>query len=123
MKKILISILNFPWSIVGIILAFIFLPTGINNLNHNFFAFIINVKRVWLIEIFYGKQIRGVTLGNVILLSNMADETTIKHELVHLKQFINSPFVFPFFYFIELARYGYKENIYEIEARKLTNNL
>lgn len=120
MKKFLALILNLPWSIVGIIFTLVSLPIGINNFNFNFVTLLINVKRVWLIEIFYGKRIKGVTLGNIILLSNIADEATIKHELVHSKQYINNPFIFIILYFIELIKHGYQENIYEIEARRLS---
>lgn len=117
MKKIISLILNLPWSIVGIALAVISLPIKINSFESQFFTIVIKVKRVWVIEIFYKGRIKGVALGNIVLLSDVAESSTIKHELVHSKQFINYPFIFMFMYYIEIARHGYQNNIFEIEAR------
>ena len=117
MKKYISLILNIPWSIVGIVLAVTSLPVKINSFVSSSLTLVIDVKRVWLIEIFYKGRIKGVALGNIVLLSNVAEPATIKHELVHSKQFINYPFVFMFMYYIEIARHGYQNNIYEVEAR------
>ncbi len=81
-------------------------------------SIVINVKRLWLSEIFMRRYVRGLTLGAVILLSEKSEESTIGHESIHIQQFKKFPLIFPIFYCAELIRCGYKNNKYEKEARK-----
>ncbi len=80
------------------------------------FVLVVNVKRLWINEIFLRRRVRGFTLGNTVLLSDVADTNTYDHELIHAGQFKKAPFVFPFLYCFEFVKNGYRGNKYELEA-------
>lgn len=62
------------------------------------------------------KNIRGMAMGNVVLLGPKELEGDLEHELVHVEQFQRAPLIHPFLNFIETVRHGYANNKYEKEA-------
>lgn len=115
----IISILNFPWTLLGLAVGLLSVPKGAK---FSKTYFVINVRRLWLNEIYMRRRVRGVTVGSTILLSDSADKFTLDHELVHLKQFQKYPFIFPILYLFELLKNGYGNNKYEEEAYQLTES-
>ncbi len=85
-------------------------------------VFMLDVKRLWLGEIFLGRRIKGQAFGRVVLLSEAKDEFTFRHELVHVRQYDRMPLIFPLLYCLEIIRNGYSRNRYEEEARQYTKN-
>lgn len=79
---------------------------------------LIFVKRLWVTEIFLKRRTYGLVLGNIIILSQYADEKTLIHEIKHMEQFRRMPLVFPLLYLYENYKYGYVNNKFEIEANK-----
>lgn len=63
-----------------------------------------------------------MTLGNVVLLGPKPLPHDLEHELVHIKQNVRMPFVFPFLNQYQLCRYGYRNNKYEREAYEKAGN-
>lgn len=119
--KIVALILNFPWSLLGSFYGLILLPMSIK-IDKTELVIIVKVKRLWLNEIFLGRKVRGFTLGNMVLLSGMAESNTYGHEIVHIEQFTKAPLLFPLFYLIESMKNGYWANKYEKEAYQRTNS-
>jgi len=111
MLKILSAILNTPWSTLGLLLSMLSFPREFKIDRRG--VIIIDVKRLWVSELFLWRRVRGFTLGNVILLSEVAESSTLDHEMVHVKQFIEVPMVFPVLYIIECFKNGYLKNKYE----------
>lgn len=113
--KVITFILNFPWSLLGLLCGLLSLPQNIR-VDRSRSVVIINVKRLWMNEIFLWRGVRGLTLGNTMLLSKLSNNNTYNHEIVHLRQFMKMPLIFPLFYCIELVKNGYQGNKYEKEA-------
>ena len=112
-----VSILNSPWTLIGLVLAGLAIPKGVSKHSG---TIVITVRSFWWSPI---PNTRGVTLGNLIILHADAFEFTLKHEFIHLDQFRRHPFIFPFLYFFEFLRYGYVDNHFELEARIGEKNL
>lgn len=110
-------VLNIPWTFVGLLYGLLSLPRRIK-LNKNPAVVVVNVKRLWLGEILLGRRIKGTTVGNTVLLSDVADSFTYSHEIAHVAQFEKRPLILPVLYGIETTRRGYRENKYEKEARQ-----
>lgn len=76
-----------------------------------------------------GWRYRAITLGHVVLAVDELDETTIKHEAVHVRQFERwGPLfllVYPLASFMAMVRGGhhYRDNRYEIAARRGSGSL
>lgn len=75
--------------------------------------------------ILHSKQGMAITIGNCIYLhhATMIDlvnnERWLKHELTHVLQFQSNNIIgFIYYYIKESIRNGYKNNKYEIEAKK-----
>ena len=79
---------------------------------------LIFVKRLWVTEIFLKRRTYGLVLGNIIILSQYADEKTLIHEVKHVEQFRKMPLIFPVLYLYENYKSGYENNRFEIEANK-----
>jgi hypothetical protein len=107
-------ILNIPWTILGFLSALICLIYKIETDKRGFIK--VFVKRLWITEIFLGRRTYGLVLGNVIILSQYANEQILIHEMIHVKQFEKMPFIFPILYLYENYKNGYEKNKYEIEA-------
>lgn len=69
------------------------------------------------------KNWRGMTLGHTVILNPKIENKDLEHELIHAEQYARLPIIFPFLYYIELLRKGYKGNKYEIEAYTKAGNL
>lgn len=108
-------ILNIPYTAIGLLLALISRPKDIKFLKS--LAFIVDVKSLWW-TIGYMRGARAVTFGHVVILGPKTEPRDLNHELVHVKQYKDAPIIFPFLYYFELIRKGYKNNKYEIEAYK-----
>lgn len=109
-------ILNLPWTIIGMILSLVSIPEKFS-FYKNPFALVMNIKSFWWYEWLPNKKdVRAVTIGNVVLLSKKITKNDLEHELVHVKQFNRIPLIFPAFYFWETFKVGYKNNKYEKEA-------
>ena len=75
-----------------------------------------------------GTQNVAMVLGKTIHLYNVSatdflkDETWVKHELCHIKQFKeHGYFMFLIKYLYESMKHGYYNNKYEVEARAAEN--
>lgn len=113
-------ILNLPYTIMGLIVAMFSFPTRIVFLKEQF-AFVVNVRSFWW-AIAWMKGTRAATVGHVILIGPRAERNDLEHELIHVRQYRRYPGIFPFLYYIELAKRGYRNNKYEIEAYQEAEN-
>lgn len=120
--KILALILNLPWSIIGLFLALCSLPHRIS-LNKVPLSFIIHVRTFWgQTWLPSHKGVRASSIGNVVLLGSNLLPKDLEHELIHVRQYEQRPFVQAFLYVVETLRHGYKNNKYEIEAYEKAGN-
>lgn len=115
-------VLNLPWNIIGFALAMISLPCKID-FNSTPFAFVIHVRSFWWQSWLPShKGVRASSIGNIILLGEEILPKDLEHELVHVRQYEQRPFVQAFLYVFETFRHGYKNNKYEIEAYEESRN-
>ena len=119
MKKIAFA-MNFPWSLIGLIYGLLLFPEGIK-IDKLQSVIIVRVRRLWINDMFLGRKVRGFALGNTVILSSVADSNTIDHEIVHVRQFVQKPFIFPLLYCFESIKNGYRGNKYEKEAYRQSN--
>lgn len=68
------------------------------------------------------KKSRAKAIGHMILLSPKELENDLEHELIHVRQCEQYPFIFPFLYAYERLTKGYRNNRFEEEAYRLTNS-
>lgn len=115
------SILNVPYSLIGLLVAIFSLPVKIN-FSKKYSALIINVRSFWYAR-GYMKGTRAMTIGQVVLLGPNLENGDLEHELVHVDQYKRLPIIFPILYYVELFKRGYKENKYEVEAYSKAGNL
>ena len=114
--KLTAFILNLPWTLIGLIASHFSIPKKID-LSKNHFAFVIHIRSFWWYSLLTGqKRIRGMAMGNIILLAPLADDLDLKHELIHVEQFEREPFIHFFLNWYQLVRFGYRGNKYEKEA-------
>lgn len=111
-------VLNIPWTLIGLLCCLISFPKSISWKSG---TFVVRVSNFWW-TIGYMKGTRAATIGHTILLGPNTTEGDYEHECVHAGQYIRLPFVFPFLYYIELFRRGYRENKYEQEAYEKAGN-
>lgn len=122
MKDILAGLLNLPWSATGLILGLISWPYGAR-VSKSPPALVFNVKSFWWAKISPSKKgVRAITNGHVVSLGPNVLNKDLEHELIHVKQSIRQPFVFPILYQIENFTHGNKNNKYEREAYKLSGS-
>lgn len=114
-------LLNIFYTTAGFFCGLFSLPTSIKFVKRPF-AFIFQVKTFWW-AIGYMKKARAMTVGHVILLGPKTEALDLEHELIHVKQYEKMPFIFPFLYYLELFKKGYKNNKYEVEAYQLAGNI
>ena len=113
-------ILNLPFTIVGLFIALISIPTTVSWTKERV-ALIVKVKSFWW-SIGWMKGARAATVGHVVLLSKKNEPKDVEHELIHVDQYQREPFVYPFLYYLEFFRKGYRNNKYEIEAYQKAGN-
>jgi hypothetical protein len=114
-------ILNIPYTIVGLIVGLISLPTKIN-FRVNPYAIILNVTKFWWV-FGYMKNARAMAIGHVVLLGPNLEDKDLEHELIHVEQHEKMPLIQPIFYYTELVRKGYRNNKYEDEAYRRAGNV
>jgi hypothetical protein len=121
--KVVAFVLNLPWNIIGLLLALCSLPYRIV-LNKEPLAAIIYVRSFWWQTwLSSHKSVRASSIGNFVLLSKKLLSKDIEHELVHVRQYEQRPFIQAFLYMAETLRHGYKNNKYEIEAYEKAGNM
>lgn len=112
------TLLNTPWTLAGLLVAMVCVPTHVKIINH---AIVFNVKSIWW-QFGYLKGVRAANIGQVVLLGPKLDPQDLAHELVHVEQYMRYPLIYPFLYYYELATKGYRNNKFESEAYKRAGN-
>lgn len=118
MYKIIGTVLNAPWTLIGFLFALICIPTRVKIVNH---AIVFTIKSFWW-QFGYLKGVRAANIDQVVLLGPKLDPQDLAHELVHVEQYMRYPFIYPFLYYYELATKGYRNNKFESEAYKRAGN-
>lgn len=116
--KNLIFLLNFPWSVIGLITALISLPKRIK-FSKSPPAIIFYINSFWWYRwIPRFKKVRGITNGHVVSLSDEADDLDLKHELIHVEQNMRYPLISGFVFGFEQLVHGFgpTKNRFEKEA-------
>ena len=114
-------ILNIPYSIIGVLFTILSVPKSISFYSKPL-AVVIRVHSMWW-TVGYMKGARAVTIGHLILLSPTTEAGDLEHELVHVEQHQRAPLIYPFLYYRELMKRGYRKNKYEEEAYQRAGNL
>lgn len=72
-----------------------------------------------------GQPAAAVALGRTILVHPAVkpDDRLLRHELVHVVQWTESPYTFPICYVRAHIRHGYYNNPYEVQARAAEQRL
>lgn len=115
-------ILNLPYSIIGILVSLISLPTLKIDFIASHLAVVMHVNKFWW-AIGYMKGARAMAIGNVVILGPNLEKYDLEHELVHIEQYRRMPIIQPIFYLSELFRRGYRNNKYEVEAYSKAGNI
>lgn len=113
-------IFNLPYTLIFTAFALISIPTKVKFSKKNY-SLIVNVNSFWW-AFAYLRRARAMTFGHLILLSPKIKPTDLAHELIHVKQFDRYPIIFPILYGYQLSLNGSKENKYEKEAYRLSDN-
>lgn len=101
---------------MGLLLALCSLPRRIS-LNKEPFTVIIHVRSFWWQTWLPShKGVRASSIGSIALLGGNLLPRDLEHELIHVRQYEQRPFIQAFLYVLETLRHGYKNNKYEIEA-------
>lgn len=114
-------VLNLPYTLCLFILGLTCQPKYIK-LNQKPFAIVIKVKDFWWRGLVY-KYSRAMASGNTVLLGPREEEHDLEHELIHVRQHNNLPFIHPFLNVYQNMRYGYRMNKYENEAYRLSGSV
>ena len=61
--------------------------------------------------------------GNTILLGPKEEVHDLEHELIHVRQHNELPFIYPVFYWIETLKHGYRNNKFEDEAFRISGSV
>jgi hypothetical protein len=123
MFNLISFILNLPWTFILIFFALISIPRKIS-INKDPLALVFKIKSFWWFEWLPGsKGVRGMAMGNVVLLGPKEMEKDLEHELIHVEQSNRKPFIHFFLYHFETFRKGYRNNKYEVEAYEKAGNV
>ena len=114
-------ILNIPYTLIGLIVGILSIPTGIG-FRKKPYAIVMKIRSFWWI-FGYMKNARAMTVGHVVLLSPKIEDRDLEHELVHVQQYERAPLIHPILYYSELFRKGYRNNKYEDEAYRIAGNI
>lgn len=122
-KKMMIQfILNLPWTCIGVIAGIISFPESVPQFRKNPHTIVVKVKSFWWWSWFH-KGVRAMTIGQCILLGPSTESFDREHELTHVEQYQRFPFIFPFLYYLEFFKNGYRNNKYEKEAYEKAGNI
>ncbi len=117
-------LLNLPWTIIGILLALLSIPRKIFIRED---AIVFRVRSFWwsfFVPRMNYRKLRGITNGNIISLSPLEERNDLAHELVHVRQFMQKPFIQAFLYWIEARKFGHGlDNKFEREAYETTGSM
>lgn len=119
--KLILLLLNLPFTVTGIFPLLLSVPYQFRLVTDPI-AFVFNVKGFWW-AFGYMRHARAMTIGHMILLGPKELENDFEHELIHVRQTEQYPFIFPFLYVYELMRNGYRMNRFEDEAYRLSNSV
>lgn len=121
--KIIVVVLNLPWSLVGVCGSILSSPKRMR-VSKEPPAIIFYVRSFWWYRLLPGmKGVRAMTNGHIVQLSKSADELDLKHELIHVAQHMRTPLIHPIFYLFETIRHGSgPKNKYEKEAYEKAGN-
>jgi hypothetical protein len=78
-------ILNAPWTLVGVVVALVSVPTRVRFMNG---AIVFNVRSAWwknLHRTMRKMNVRAWTHGNVISLGPLEEKNDLAHEFVHVR--------------------------------------
>ena len=114
-------ILNTPYTILGLVVALVSIPTKITFVT-NPYAFVIYTKNFWW-TFGYLKGARAMAVGHVALLGPHLEPHDVEHELIHVEQYARFPIIFPILYHLEFLKKGYRNNKYEDEAYRRAGNI
>ncbi len=115
-KRLLTLMLNTPWNVLGLGAALISIPNDVT-INRSKQACVFTVQSLWWARpLFKFRNVRAVTVGQVVILSPSASLQDINHEYVHVEQSVRMPLIHPILYTIETIKNGYENNKYEKEA-------
>jgi len=114
-------ILNIPYTLIGLIVALISIPTGMG-FRKKPYTIIITIKNFWW-TFGYMKNARAMAIGHVVILGPNLEDKDLEHELIHVEQHERMPIIQPFLYYIELIKNGYRNNKYENEAYTRAGNI
>lgn len=114
--------LNFPLTLLGLLIAFSSLPTGIH-FNNKPPAIIFSVNKLWWAKFWSHYQgLRACAIGNVVILGPNILNRDLEHELVHIDQHMKLTLLYPILYWLETQRMGYRQNKFEKEAYRVAGN-
>lgn len=105
-----------PWTLVGVILAPFFRTRSVTR------GVLLCEGAEWPRR--FGWRYRAITLGHVVLAVDELDPQTLRHELVHVRQYERWGPLFVFVYLLVSvrARLGggdaYRDNDFEVAARE-----
>lgn len=104
---------------LALVMAFLSIPirTKFDRVN---LALVIDVKTMWWN---WRSNANASAMGNVVLTGPNSDALDLNHELVHVRQYMDEPFIHPFLYYWEHFRKGYRDNKYEVEASQSSGNV
>lgn len=121
--KFIAVLLNAPWTLIALCLVIVSRPHKIE-FSRIPPAIIFHIKSFWWYAWIPGaKYVRGMALGNVVMLGPRALPKDKEHELVHVEQFMRIPLIFLVVCEIETLHRGYRENKYEKEAYEKAGNI
>lgn len=114
-------LLNLPYTAFGLLLALALRPVSIK-WGRNPYRFVLHVKSD-LFGVAYTRGWRGLTAGHTIILNPREEQKDLEREIIHVRQYERLPLIFPFLYYFEMWRKGYRHNKYEEEAYSGAGNV
>lgn len=121
-KTGLAFLLNTPFTIIGLLLALIYIPYKVI-WNRDLAALILYVRYDRFTPLPYMKGWRAMALGHAVIMGPREKPLDLEHELIHVEQHIRYPFIFIFLNYIELVLHGYRNNRFENEAYTRAGNI
>ena len=119
--RILLFILDLPFTLTGIIPLILSIPYEFKFVK-NPYALVFKVKSFWWIHI-YRPKIRAMTVGHMVLMGPRLLRNDLEHEIIHVKQAERYPVIMPFLYLYESLTKGYRNNRFEDEAYTLSDSI
>lgn len=114
-------LLNIPYTLIAFLFGLTCFPTSIM-FNKKPFAIILKVRNFWW-RFFIYKHSRAMAAGSTVLLGPKKEKNDLEHELIHVRQYQRSPFIYPIFYYLETFKHGYRKNKFEDEAYRLSGSI